>query len=54
MSKHPKKIDFWRQRGFNVEEKRGWVRKIGSQARECLSPQEYIEYMKKVGWESII
>lgn len=54
MSKYPDKANFWRQKGFNVVEKRGWVRKIRSLAKERLNHQEYVDCMKQVGWESII
>jgi|1186.fasta_scaffold1181233_1 hypothetical protein len=53
-SKYPDKANFWRKRSFVVVEKRGWVRVIRSEAKENLSPQEYEESMKQVGWESII
>ena len=54
MSKYPDKVKFWRQKGFDVIEKRGWTRKIRSEAKERLSQREYEESMKQVGWESII
>ena len=54
MSKHPDKVNFWRQKGFVVIEKRGWVRKIRGLAKERLSQQDYVDCMKQVGWESII
>jgi hypothetical protein len=54
MSKHPDKVDFWRKKGFDVVEKRGWVRKIRSLAKERLSQQEYVDCMKQVGWVSIL
>ncbi|MEX6700192.1 hypothetical protein ABS315_11285 [Peribacillus frigoritolerans] len=54
MSKYPNKVDFWRQKGFDVVEQRGWVRKVRSLAKERLSQQEYVDCMKQVGWESII
>lgn len=54
MSKYPDKVKFWRQKGFEVIEKRGWTRKIRSEAKKILRPKEYEESMKQVGWESII
>lgn len=53
-SEFPDKSNFWRLKGFEVVEKRGWVRKIRSQAKERLSKRVYEEYMKQVDWESII
>jgi hypothetical protein len=53
-SKYPDKVDFWRKRGFDVIEKRGWTRKIRSEAKEILSPREYEYCMQQVGWASII
>ncbi|MCC2375817.1 hypothetical protein M3641_27405 [Bacillus cereus] len=54
MSKYPDKARFWRRKGFEVIEKRGWTRKIRSEAKKRLSQQEYVTCMKQVGWESII
>ncbi len=51
---YPDKVAFCRQRGFYVEEKRGWVRIIRSQAKERLNEKEYKDCMRLVGWESII
>lgn len=54
MSKYPNKVEFWRGKGFDVVEKRGWVRKIRSEAKKALDPKEYEECMKQVGWDTII
>jgi hypothetical protein len=48
------KVAFWRSKGFDVVEKPGWCRVIRSEAKERLSQHVYEQYMKQVGWASII
>jgi hypothetical protein len=54
LSNYPNKVEFWRNRGFDVVEKRGWVRVIRSEAKERFSQWEYEYCMQQVGWASII
>lgn len=54
MSKQQWKVAYCRMNGIDVVEKRGWTRKARSQAKKKLSEQTYIDFMKHIGWESII
>ena len=54
MSKHQDKVDLCRNRNIIVVEKRGWVRVARSKAKKSMSVKEYKEFMKEIGWESIL